>query len=47
MYKEWVWTDVFAPLFFTKIGWENWNAFKTVKENGRNIFQTTVAYIHH
>ena len=33
--------------FFTKIGWENWNAIETLKENGRNIFQTTVAYIYH
>ena len=36
-----------SSFFFTKVGWENWNDFETLIENGRNIFQTTVAYIYH
>ena len=36
-----------SSFFFTKVGWENWNDFETLMENGRNIFQTTVAYIYH
>ena len=36
-----------SSFFFTKVGWEDWNDFETLIENGRNIFQTTVAYIYH